>query len=113
MALTVCITLSPDWLRFRSGDWGSASPFSIGWWAVVQDDFVLRNDDARAIEHGRTEGLGEVAPRKLPRGALIRYREDYGASGPGRGLKLTAEQVADRAYQPAEEDFPDDSWKTM
>src|SRR5271170_4989436 len=91
--------IPPDWLRFRSGDWGSASPFSIGWWAVVQDDFVLRNDDARAIEHGRTEGLGEAAPRKLPRGALIRYREDYGASGPGRGLKLTAEQVADRIIE--------------
>jgi hypothetical protein len=27
----------------------------------------------------------------LPRGAIVRYREDYGASGPGKGLKLTAE----------------------
>lgn len=32
----------PDhWLRFRSGDWGSYSPFSIGWWAVVGDDFRI------------------------------------------------------------------------
>lgn len=32
----------PDtWLRFRSGDWGSYSPFSIGWWAVVGDDFAI------------------------------------------------------------------------
>jgi hypothetical protein len=23
-----------DWLRFRSADWGSAAPFSVGWWAV-------------------------------------------------------------------------------
>jgi hypothetical protein len=22
-----------DWMRFRSMDWGSASPFSVGWWA--------------------------------------------------------------------------------
>jgi hypothetical protein len=70
-----------DWLRFRSADWGSASPFSIGWWAVVQDEFPI---DAR-------EGHG----LSLPRGAIVRYREWYGASAPGKGLKLTAEQVAD------------------
>src|SRR5262249_56251864 len=32
--------IPPEWLRFRSMDWGSASPFSVGWWAVVQDDFT-------------------------------------------------------------------------
>jgi hypothetical protein len=65
-----------DWLRFRSMDWGSASPFSVGWWAVVQDDF---NAD------GRT----------LPRGCLVRYREWYGvkAGQPNVGIKLYAEQV--------------------
>jgi hypothetical protein len=91
--------IPPDWLRFRSGDWGSASPFSIGWWAVVQDDFVLQNGGTHlsgAMEH---EGLREVGAPKLPRGALVRYREDYGASGPGKGLKLTAEQVADRIIE--------------
>jgi hypothetical protein len=69
-----------DWIRFRSGDWGSASPFSIGWWAVVQDD------------HDTPDGA------VLPRGALVRYREWYGAENPAagaRGLKLTAEQVGD------------------
>jgi len=65
-----------DWLRFRSGDWGSARPFSIGWWAVVGDDYKLGD-------------------RVLPRGAIIRYREWYGASAPNVGLKLTAEEVAD------------------
>jgi len=63
------------WIKFRSGDWGSAVPYSFGWWAVVQDDH----------EHGG---------RLLPRGALIRYRELYGASGPNIGLKQPAEQVA-------------------
>jgi hypothetical protein len=29
--------IPPDWTRFRSGDWGSAKPFSFGWWAVVGD----------------------------------------------------------------------------
>ncbi|MBA1156922.1 phage terminase large subunit [Microvirga mediterraneensis] len=65
-----------DWLRFRSMDWGSASPFSVGWWAVVGDDH-------------RIPGLQGT----LPRGALVRYREWYGASGPNKGLKLTAEEV--------------------
>ena len=76
-----------DWIRFRSGDWGSYSPFSFGWWAVVQDDFPL---------DGRT----------LPRGALVRYRECYGSSDPGgaRGLKWTAEQVAERIIELEKDD---------
>lgn len=65
------------WTRFRSGDWGSARPFSIGWWAVVSDEFLLGDRS-----------------RRLPRGAMVRYREWYGASAPNVGLKLTAEQVA-------------------
>jgi hypothetical protein len=68
-------TIYPHWLRFRSMDWGSASPFSVGWWAVCGDD--CRSEDGRFI----------------PRGALIRYREWYGASGENKGLKLTAEAV--------------------
>lgn len=71
------------WYRFRSGDWGSARPFSIGWWAVVSDDFEISG-----------AGLPENISR-LPRGALVRYREWYGASSPNVGLKLTAEQVAE------------------
>ncbi|MEL7447747.1 MAG: terminase family protein [Pseudomonadota bacterium] len=68
-------TLPEEWPRFRSFDWGSASPFSVGWWAVVTEDFP-------------------VPGRVLPRGALVRYAEWYGASGPNKGLKMTAEQVA-------------------
>ena len=59
------------WLRFRSFDWGSAAPFSAGWWAV-------------AGEHHNG----------IPKGALVRYREWYGAESPNKGLKLTAEQVS-------------------
>lgn len=65
-----------DWLRFRSADWGSAAPFSVGWWAVVGDDHRLPGG------------------RVLPRGCIVRYREWYGASGPNVGLKMTAEEVA-------------------
>jgi hypothetical protein len=104
-------TIPRDWLRFRSADWGSASPASIGWWAVVQDDFDLprsadlRNDFDLRSGRGAAISLGKGAPSRygsrcavltLPRGAIIRYREDYVASGPNKGMKLTAEQVADR-----------------
>ena len=66
-----------DWLRFRSGDWGFAAPFSIGWWAVAGDDHTLPG--------------GQV----IPRGAIVRYREWYGSNGkPNEGLRLTAEEVA-------------------
>lgn len=57
-------------LRFRSFDWGSAKPFSVGWW-VVSDG---------------TWGL--------PEGALLRYAEWYGAKGPNKGLKMLDIQVA-------------------
>ena len=63
-----------DWPRIRSMDWGSAKPFSVGWWAIVSDDY-----------HG--------AGFTLPRGCLVRYREWYGSKAPNVGLKLTAEEV--------------------
>jgi Terminase large subunit, T4likevirus-type, N-terminal len=68
------------WVKFRSGDWGSAVPYSFGWWAVVQDDHpvLYAPNDTRI----------------LPRGAIVRYRELYGASGPNIGLKQPAEEVA-------------------
>ena len=65
-----------DWLRFRAFDWGSARPFSVGWYAVV----------------GNT---CQVQGKTLPRGALVRYREWYGAKEPNVGLKLSAEAVAE------------------
>lgn len=62
------------WPRIVSFDWGSAKPFSVGWWAVVSEDY-LHN--------------GSV----LKRGAIVRYREWYGAAKPNVGLKMTAEAV--------------------
>jgi hypothetical protein len=49
-------------------------------------------------------GHNVLGTRLLPRGALVRYREDYIASGPGKGLKLTAEQVADRIIEREKDD---------
>lgn len=65
------------WLKFRSMDWGSARPFSVGWWAVAGEEYKIP---------------GGVL---LPRGSMVRYREWYGASAPNKGLKLTVEAVAD------------------
>lgn len=60
------------WLRFKSMDWGSASPFCVHWFAVSD---------------GTVPGF--------PRGALILYREWYGAKKGkyNEGLKLPAETV--------------------
>lgn len=68
--------LKPNWLRFRSHDWGSARPFSVGWYCVVEEPITF----------------GE---RVIPIGALVKYREWYGAKGANVGLKMIAEDVAD------------------
>lgn len=67
------ISLPPEWIRFRAMDWGSARPFSVGWYAVSDGSLV-----------------------QFPRGALIKYREWYGMRDgqPNVGLKMTAEEVA-------------------
>lgn len=62
------------WLRFRAMDWGSSSPFSVGWYAVADGE-----------------------SHDLPRGCLVKYREWYGAveGRHNEGLKMTADQVGD------------------
>lgn len=53
------------WMKFRSMDWGSYRPYSVGWYAVDYD------------------------------GVLYKYREVYGYGGkPNVGTKETAKQVA-------------------
>lgn len=74
-------TIPEGWMRFSSMDWGSAAPFSVGWWAVATEP--------KTVENGAG---GKVT---IPRGCLVRYREWYGASKPNVGLKLHAEQVAE------------------
>jgi hypothetical protein len=87
------IPIPKEWTRFRSGDWGFAKPFSIGWWAVVSDDMLVR------------PGL------TLPRGCMVRYREWYGCKDdqPNVGIRLTAEEVGagiKARQKEAEEDIP-------
>ena len=63
-------TIPRNALRFRAFDWGSAKPFSVGWYAVSDGTWGL------------------------PKNALLKYREWYGSSGINKGLKMTAKQVA-------------------
>jgi hypothetical protein len=67
------------WLRFRSMDWGSSSPFAVLWHAVSD---------------------GYMAPNGLyiPTGAIITYREWYGCV-PGKvneGIRWAANRVGRR-----------------
>lgn len=73
-------SLPVDWLRYCAMDWGSARPFSVGWWAVAMDDQAARAGGKKVT---------------IPRGALVRYREWYGsqAGATNVGLKLSAEDV--------------------
>jgi hypothetical protein len=75
------ITIPEHWTRICGFDWGSASPFSVGWWAISSE----------AIE-----AETEAGPIAIPRGALIRYREWYGCARDesgvaiaNKGIKLT------------------------
>ena len=93
----------PDsWTRFMSMDWGSFRPFSVGWWAVVPDEFDFV--DYNQKYYGGPPEIATWAEGKriiLPKGAIVRYREWYGApknkdgtTQANVGLKLTAEEVA-------------------
>lgn len=62
---------TPQTILFRAFDWGSAKPFSVGWYAIC-------------------DGLWGG----FPAGALFKYREWYGAKSPNVGLKMTANEVA-------------------
>ena len=76
------------WQRFRSMDWGFATPFSVGWWAVADETQVTAKD-------------GTVYQFKS--GSLIRYREWYGAKRDkknrgylNQGLRMEPERVAEQ-----------------
>jgi hypothetical protein len=87
-----------NWTRFMSFDWGSARPFSVGWWTVVPDAVDFGHDT-------RPRAWLDDKVLNLPKGAIIRYKEWYGAKKdnngltvPNVGLKLTAEEIAEGIY---------------
>ena len=70
-----------SWRVDRSFDWGSAHPFSVGWWAKS-------NGEEAYFEDGTV-----FCP---PAGSLVRIAEWYGTErvGTNRGLKLGSEEIA-------------------
>lgn len=65
------LVIPSHWTCFRAMDWGSAKPFSVGWYTVSDGS--------------------ELAPS----GAIIRFAEWYGWNGkPNVGLKMDAAAVA-------------------
>lgn len=73
--------------RFRSTDWGSARPFSTGWYAIADEQWTA-------------EGvLGNQLI--VPRGALVRYREWYGKKEgqDNVGIKLHIDRWAKGVWQ--------------
>lgn len=80
----------PDWwTRFRSGDWGSARPFSFDWWVIAGEDWMYPDGNIKSTNPDR---------RLIPKGSLIGYRQYYGCAdpvkNPNTGLKMPAEEVA-------------------
>ena len=72
--------IPPGWRIFRSFDWGSSKPFSVGWWAESDGSDIVTND-------------GKV--KSTVRGDLIRIGEWYGWNGvPNVGVRMLATQIA-------------------
>lgn len=80
------------WHRYRSFDWGTAEPFAVYWFAVSDGEmFEAEVSDFK-------DGLFTTEKRRLwyPRGALVVYREWYGANEdrPAEGLRMRNSEIA-------------------
>lgn len=65
----------------RSFDWGSARPFSVGWWWMSEGESVRQRDGSN---------------RTFPPGSKVRVGEFYGSNGvPNEGLRWTNARIAD------------------
>jgi hypothetical protein len=93
------------WTKYISVDWGTAKPYSVGWYCVPDEDVVLK-------------GKGSYEDVVIPKNSIIRYREMYGWNGkPDEGCRQESWQVAQkiRAIELGIEDIiPDiDAGKNM
>ena len=85
--LPKAVKIPKSWVLDRSFDWGSTSPFSVGWWAEANGEEVETN---RTVENGKKE---IICP---PRGTLFQVSEWYGSEGEATnmGLKMSAKDIA-------------------
>lgn len=71
------------WTKFMSMDWGTARPFSVGWYTVSEGAILKAHPKWPEVS--------------LPAGALIRYAEWYGWTGKAnQGCRMDSKQVAKR-----------------
>lgn len=81
------------WTRFMSLDWGTAKPFSAGWYAVAEGGVEWVSPSGRVLYVTELVVRGKVVAR-IPTGAIVRYAEWYGWSGKrDEGCRLGADTV--------------------
>lgn len=73
--------IPPEWRIFRSFDWGSSKPFSVGWWAESDGGDIL-------LSNGKW--------KSTIKGDLFRISEWYGWNGvPNTGIRLLAHKISE------------------
>jgi hypothetical protein len=73
--------IPPEWRIFRSFDWGSSKPFSVGWWAESDGGDIL-------LSNGKW--------KSTIKGDLFRIAEWYGWNGvPNTGIRLLAHKISE------------------
>ena len=69
-----------SWRVYRSFDWGSSRPFSVGWWAESSGEEIV---------------LADKTKKSYPKGSKFRIAEWYGWNGtPNEGLRMLASDIA-------------------
>jgi hypothetical protein len=82
------------WTKWTSLDWGTAAPYSVGWYTINDEDVVLK-------------GAGEWKEKLIPKGSIIRYKELYGWSGQANvGTREETWEVARKVHE-MEDEFID------
>lgn len=78
----------PDhWTKFTVIDWGTAKPFAVCWFAICDEDTIIKAKD-------------DWDDFFIPKGAMILYREFYGWNGqPNIGCRLESPDVAKRIIE--------------
>lgn len=72
--------IPPGWEITRAFDWGSARPFSVGWWARSNGTDAVLDDGTR---------------KSYPRDTIFRIGEWYGWNGkPNEGCGMVASEIA-------------------
>jgi hypothetical protein len=73
-----------NWRVYRSFDWGSSKPFSVGWWAISDGGYVRIGEDYRTFKAG----------------TLIRIGEWYGWNGTvNTGLRLLESEFVEQLLE--------------